>query len=108
MPDRYIDMNGLIDDEAAIKIAGENSNKVENENKELKTKLDIVSSTMEEVLKNQRKMEEKLEIRELEGEVLGKINNSQIGNSDAALISFLRERKDVVTSLKQIFNLIEA
>jgi len=108
MPDRYIDMNGLIDDEAAIKIAGENSNKVENENKELKTKLDIVSSTMEEVLKNQRKMEEKLEIRELEGEVLGKINNSQIGNSDAALISFLRERKDVVASLKQIFNLIEA
>ena len=108
MPDRYIDMNGLIDDEAAIKIAEGNNGKIENENKELKTKLDIVTSTMEELLKNQQNIERQLEIRKIEGEVLVEVNNSQVENSDVALIKFLRERKDVVSSLKQIFNLIES
>ncbi len=107
MPDRYIDMNGLIDDETVTKIAGENFIKTDNENKELKTKLDVISSTMAELLKKQQDMESQLEIRKLEGEILTEMNNLQVGNSDAALITFLKERKDVVSSLKQILNLIE-
>ena len=107
MPDRYIDMNGLIDDEAVTKIAGEKFIKTDNENKELKTKLDILSSTMTELLKKQQEMEKQLEIRKLEGEILTKVNNLKVGNSDAELITFLNERKDVVQSLKQILDLIE-
>jgi len=107
MPDRYIDMNGLIDDETVTKIAGENFIKTDNENKELKTKLDVMSSTMADLLKKQQEMEKQLDIRRLEGEILSEANNSKIGNSDAELITFLNERKDVVQSLKQILNLIE-
>lgn len=107
MPDRYIDMNGLIDDETVTKIAGENFVKVEGENKELKTKLDVMSSTMSELLKKQQEMEKRLEIRKIEGEVLMEVNSSQIGDSDAALMTFLKERSDVVSSLKQILNLIK-
>jgi len=107
MPDRYIDMNGLIDDESVTKIAGENFVKTENENKELKTKLDVMSSTMSDLLKKQQEMENQLEVRRLEGEILTKTNNSKVGNSDAELITFLNERKDVVQSLKQILNLIK-
>jgi len=107
MPDRYIDMNGLIDDETVTKIAGENFIKTDNENKELKTKLDVMNSTMNDLLKKQQEMEKQLEIRRLEGEILSEANNSKIGNSDAELITFLNERKDVVQSLKQILNLIE-
>jgi integrase len=106
MPDRYIDMNGLIDDESVTKIAGENFVKAESENKELKTKLDVMNSTMSELLKKQQDMENQLEIRKLEGEVLVKVNNSQVGDSDAALMTFLKERQDVVQSLKQILNLV--
>ncbi|MFH1327039.1 MAG: site-specific integrase [archaeon] len=108
MPDRYIDMNGLIDDETVTKIAGENFVKVEGENKELKTKLDVMSSTMSELLKKQQNMEKQLEIRKIEGEVLMEVNNSQIGDSDVALMDFLKERQDVVQSLKQILSLVEA
>jgi integrase len=107
MPDRYIDMNGLLDDETVTKIAGENFVKVDNENKELKTKLDVMNSTVAELLKKQQEMEKQLEIRRLEGEVLAEVNNSQIGDSDAALMAFLKERKDVVHSLKQILNLLD-
>jgi integrase len=107
MPDRYIDMNGLIDDELVTKIAGENFIKTDNENKELKTKLDVLSSTMTELLKKQQEMEKQLEVRRLEGEILAETNNSKVGNSDAELMAFLNERKDVVQSLKQILNLIE-
>lgn len=107
MPDRYIDMNGLIDDETVTKVAGDNFVKTENENKELKTKLDVLSSTMTELLKKQQEMEKQLEVRRLEGEILTETNNSRVGNSDAELIAFLNERKDVVQSLKQILNLIE-
>lgn len=107
MPDRYIDMNGLIDDESVTKIAGEKFVKTENENKELKTKLDVMSSTMEELLKKQQEMEKQLEVRRLEGEILIETNKSKVGNSDAELMAFLNERKDVVQSLKQILNLIE-
>lgn len=107
MPDRYIDMNGLIDDESVTKIAGENFVKTDNENKELKTKLDVLSSTMADLLKKQQEMEKQLEVRRLEGEILTETNNSKVGNSDAELITFLNERKDVVQSLKQILNLIE-
>lgn len=107
MPDRYIDMNGLIDDETVTKIAGENFIKTDNENKELKTKLDVMSSTMEELLKKQQEMEKQLEVRKLEGEILAETNNSKVGSSDAELMAFLNERKDVVQSLKQILNLIE-
>jgi integrase len=107
MPDRYIDMNGLIDDESVTKIAGENFVKTENENKELKTKLDVLSSTMTDLLKKQQEMEKQLEVKRLEGEILTEANNSKVGNSDAELINFLNERKDVVSSLKQILNLIE-
>ena len=108
MPDRYIDMNGLIDDEAVIKIAGDNFIKTDNENKELKTQLDVISSTMGELLKKQQEMEKQLEIRKLEGEILTETNNSKVGNSDAELMAFLNERKDVVQSLKQILNLIDS
>jgi len=107
MPDRYIDMNGLIDDETVTKIAGENFIKTDNENKELKTKLDVMSSTMEELLKKQQEMEKQLEVRKLEGEILAETNYSKVGSSDAELMAFLNERKDVVQSLKQILNLIE-
>ncbi|MDO8623239.1 MAG: site-specific integrase [archaeon] len=107
MPDRYIDMNGLIDDESVTKIAGENFIKTDNENKELKTKLDILSSTMTDLLKKQQEMEKQLEVRRLEGEILTETNNSKVGNSDVELITFLNERKDVVGSLKQILSLIE-
>ncbi len=107
MPDRYIDMNGLIDDEAVTKIAGDNFIKTDNENKELKTKLDVMSSTMEELMQKQQDMENQLEVRKLEGEILTEVNNSKVGDSDAEVIKFLNERKDVVQSLKQILNLVE-
>jgi hypothetical protein len=107
MPDRYIDMNGLIDDETVTKIAGENFIKTDNENKELKTKLDVMSSTIGELLKKQQDMEKQLEVRRLEGDILSEVNTSKIGGSDEDLINFLKERKDVVNSLKQILNLIE-
>ena len=66
-----------------------------------------MTSTMSELLKKQQEMEKQLEIRRLEGNVLVEVNNSHVGDSDAALITFLKERKDVVQSLKQILNLIE-
>ncbi|MFA4960087.1 MAG: tyrosine-type recombinase/integrase [Candidatus Pacearchaeota archaeon] len=106
MPDRYIDMNGLIDDET-IKLAGDNFVKTENENKELKTKLDVISSAMAELLRKQQEMEKQLEVRRLEGEVIVEVNKSRIESTEVALMSFLRERKDVVSSLKQIINLVE-
>ena len=57
MPDRYIDLNGLIDDETATKIAGDNFVKIETENKELKTKLDVMNSIISDLL-NKIKSEE--------------------------------------------------
>jgi len=107
MPDRYIDMNGLIDDETVTKIAGKNFVKTEEENKELKTKLDVMSSTIGELLKKQEELEKQVEIRRLEGEILGDSNLQKVGTSDRELIAFLKERKDVVGSLKQILRLID-
>ena len=66
-----------------------------------------MNSTVAELLKKQQEMEKQLEIRRLEGGVLVEVNNSQFGDSDAALITFLKERKDVVNSLKQILNLLD-
>ncbi len=107
MPDRYIDMNGLIDDESVTKIAGNNFVKTDNENKELKTKLDVMNSTMSELLKKQDELEKQVEIRRLEGDILSEVNTSKVGSTDKDLINFLKERKDVVNSLKQILNLVE-
>lgn len=106
MPDRYIDMNGLIDDET-IKLAGDNFVKTENENKELRTKLDVISSAMTELLRKQQEMEKQLEIRRLEGEVIVEVSKSKVESTEVALMGFLRQRKDVVQSLKQIISLVE-
>lgn len=107
MPDRYIDMKGLIDDEVVAKVAGENFTKTENENKELKTKLDVMSTNVAELLRKQQKMESEMEIRRLEGDILSRVHECKVDNSETALISFLKERKDIVNSLKQIINLID-
>ena len=76
-------------------------------NKELKTKLDVMNSTMSELLKKQDELEKQVEIRRLEGDILSEVNTSKVGSTDKDLINFLKERKDVVNSLKQILNLVE-
>lgn len=107
MPDRYIDMNGIVDDEVVAKVAGNKFVKTEEENKELKTKIDIMTSTMTDLLRKQEELEKQIQIRKLEGDVLSEVNSSKIGDSNENLITFLRDRKDITESIKKIIELIE-
>jgi len=105
MPDRYIDMNGLVDDEVVLKITGTKIVKTEKENKELKSKLDVMNSTMLEMIQKQEELEKQVEIRRLEGSVLSETWKEE--KSDSELFAFLKDRKDVVKSLKQIMELLD-
>ena len=79
--------------------------KGEKENKELKDKLNVMNSEMVEMMQKQEELEKQVEIRRLESNVVSETGN--VGKSDEELLAFLKERKDVVKSLKQIMELLD-
>jgi integrase len=102
MPDRYIDMNGLIDDEVAEKVQKHEFGKIEAENQKLKDSLSIMEMTIKELVAKQEELELREDVRRKETVILSELNENEVKNTEEELLRFLKERKDIVLLLKEI------
>lgn len=106
MPDRYIDMNGLIDDEVLVKVVESSISQTTKENNELRNKLKIMESGMNQSLKRLEELERSSQIREQESSIMSALHKEKIGNSKEDLLVFLKNNPQVVGQLQQIVNLL--
>jgi len=106
MPDRYIDLSGMIDDEVVDKVTEATISKSNKENSLLKNKLAIMESSMNESLKRLEELERGNKIRERENYVLSELHASGAGNSKEDLLDFLKNNPSAIKSLKQILKLM--
>jgi integrase len=102
MPDRYIDMNGLIDDDVVSKVQKENGNEIQKKNEKLNDRLAIMQGQIQEMLKKQEEAEVREQIRKNESYIISELHNKKVGNSDEELLNFIDERPDILAALKLI------
>lgn len=107
MPDRYIDMNGLIDDDVASKIQKEDNNGIQKKNAQLNDELNIMKSQIRELMKKQEEAETREQVMKSESFILGELHNNGIGKADDDLMKFIKERPEIMAALKLIKDKIQ-
>jgi len=107
MPDRYIDMNGLVDDAVLEKVQKNEITKIEQENTKLKESVQVMESMMKDLIKKQEESERREEIRKKESIVINTIHESGVSNKRTELLQFLKKKPDILQILTQIKEMME-
>ncbi|MEK6963304.1 MAG: site-specific integrase [Nanoarchaeota archaeon] len=108
MPDRYIDMQGYVDDEVLEKVQKTEVSKVQTENSELKTSMKMMEMRMKEMMERQEELERREEVRKRENHIIGQLSENDVSSTEEELLHFLKQKPNIVKLLREIqANIIE-